>query len=68
MGDQDPEPVARRSPIPSWRTSPPSLGVRLGWLGIASAALDLGAVYWKTPVYQLPISHWFLLRFNQGAR
>jgi hypothetical protein len=25
------------------------LSARLGWLGIASAALDLGAVYWKAP-------------------
>jgi len=49
MGDEDPEPVARPAPIPSWRASPPSLSARLGWLGIASAALDLGAVYWKTP-------------------
>lgn len=52
MGDEDPEPLAppkRSSPIPSWRTSPPSLSVRLGWLGIASAALDLGSVYWKAP-------------------
>jgi len=50
MGDENPEPVARLSPVPSWRTSPPSLASRLGWLGIASAALDLGSVYWKTPV------------------
>ncbi|HZE18797.1 MAG TPA: hypothetical protein VE402_01635 [Candidatus Angelobacter sp.] len=37
MGDQDPEPLK------------PSIAIRLGWLGIASAALDLTAVYWKTP-------------------
>lgn len=49
MGEQDPEPL--RIPRPkSWRAAPPSLAVRLGWLGIASAALDLTAVYWKTPV------------------
>jgi hypothetical protein len=41
MGDQGPQPVTRPRP---------SLAVRLGWLGIASAALDLAAVYWKTPV------------------
>jgi len=51
MGIEDPEPVARRrpSPIPSWRTAPPPLTTRLGWLGIASAALDLGSVYLKGP-------------------
>ena len=38
MGDPDPEPLKS------------SLAIRLGWLGIASAALDLTAVYWKTPV------------------
>jgi len=36
MGGADPKPVA-------------PLATRLGWLGIASAALDLAAVYWKTP-------------------
>jgi hypothetical protein len=54
MGHENPEPLAagraRLSPVPSWRASPPSLSTRLGWLGIASAALDLGAVYWKAPV------------------
>jgi len=35
--------------IPSWRRSPPPLAMRLGWLGIASAALDLGSVYIKAP-------------------
>ena len=56
MGIEDPEPVggakpAARgvSPIPSWRTAPPPLETRLAWLGIASAALDLGAVYIKVP-------------------
>lgn len=56
MGDEDPEPVAPRSPLPSWRRSPPSLSARLGWLGIASAALDLGAVYWKTPVIRAGVT------------
>jgi len=46
MGHEAPEPVA----IPRWRAAPPSLATRLGWLGIASAGLDLLAVYWKTPV------------------
>jgi len=54
MGREDPEPVAppaagRASMIPSWRSSPPPLAVRLGWLGIASAALDLGSVTIKAP-------------------
>jgi hypothetical protein len=35
--------------IPSWRSSPPPLATRLAWLGIASAGLDLGAVYIKAP-------------------
>ena len=43
MGHPDPQPLTR------WRAAPPSLPVRLGWLGIASAALDLAAVYWKMP-------------------
>ena len=50
MGIEDPEPVGRPlSPIPSWRAAPPPLATRLGWLGIASAALDLGSVYFKVP-------------------
>jgi len=56
MGIEDPEPIAGRepaargvSPIPTWRTAPPPLETRLAWLGIASAALDLGAVYIKVP-------------------
>jgi len=44
MGHEDPGPV-----IPSWRSSPPPLPTRLAWLGIASAALDLGSVYIKAP-------------------
>jgi hypothetical protein len=55
MGSEDAGAVSapsggRASPIPSWRASPPPLGTRLGWLGIASAGLDLGAVYIKSPV------------------
>ncbi len=53
MGIEDPEPLAPRlSPIPSWRTAPPPLAIRLGWLGIASAALDLGSVYIKAPAFR----------------
>ncbi len=50
MGIEDPEPVAQPiSPIPAWRSAPPPLAARLGWLGIASAGLDLGSVYIKIP-------------------
>jgi hypothetical protein len=41
MGIEDPEPVVT-----------PSLATRLGWLGIASAALDLGSVYIKVPAFR----------------
>jgi hypothetical protein len=44
MGSEGPGPVT------SWRASPPSIFTRLGWLGIASAGLDLGSVYIKAPV------------------
>ena len=54
MGDEAPESL--KSPIPSWRRSPPSLSARLGWLGIASAALDLGAVYWKSPAIRAGVT------------
>jgi hypothetical protein len=54
MGSEDTEPLApadgaRASLIPSWRASPPPLVTRLGWLGIASAGLDLASVYIKAP-------------------
>ena len=58
MGIEDPEPLAREpagrgiSPIPAWRTAPPPLATRLAWLGIASAALDLGSVYIKVPAFR----------------
>jgi len=54
MGDESP--VSLKSPIPSWRASPPSLGARLGWLGLASAALDLTSVYWKTPAIRAGVT------------
>lgn len=57
MGIEDPEPLAPPlSPIPSWRAAPPPLTTRLGWLGIASAALDLGSVYIKAPAFRIGVT------------
>ena len=42
MGNENPEPVARRAALPP-------LPARLGWLGIAFAALYLASVYVKVP-------------------
>jgi len=42
MGHEDPQPVAPRAALAS-------LPARLGWLGVAFAALDLGSVYVKVP-------------------
>ena len=57
MGHEGPQPVA------SWRRSPPSLSARLAWLGIASAALDLASVYWKTPVLRAGVTTGDLVDF-----
>ena len=43
MDDAHPQPLA------SWRTAPPPLEARLGWLGISFAALNLASVYLKAP-------------------
>jgi hypothetical protein len=50
MGNEGPQPLG------SWRRSPPSLSARLAWLGIASAALDLASVYWKTPAVRAGVT------------
>jgi len=43
MEDAHPQPLA------SWRSAPPPLEARLGWLGISFAALYLASVYIKVP-------------------